>query len=138
MTHLTREQLAAIHAAKRSGVSKRDIFERDVARTAEARIQREVGSPEDISEKEQEELIDVRMRGKREFQHTAGGPTFIHKVGSRDFGRGQLTSPSHIHESFTKNEIAKLNAIERLEKTKSKEAFLRTNVLQRKNLEQLK
>jgi len=132
---LTWEQLAAIHAAKRSGLSKRDLFEFDVMLTAQERIRKQEKGILPFSPQGEAES-DSLFFGKPEFKLNPRGTSFLFRgrnpVKITQIGKGTLTEYTN---KFTKKENEKIDAMERLEETGTKEEFLKTNMLERGKLE---
>jgi len=67
MTHLTREQLAAIHAAKRAGLTKKELFEMEVQGERFEKLPPEEKARHLASVQTQEGAREAFIRKKRKF-----------------------------------------------------------------------
>lgn len=116
MAKLTDQQLRAIFAAKRAGVTKRELFERDLA----------VSRFNNLPKFEQKAILDsVKRDPGGRVSIGVGAERTLVRIGMFKTGRPK------------KGDFEKAVAIQALERTKAKEAFIRESSIRSLSQQQL-
>jgi len=124
MTHLTRDQLAAIHAAQKAGLTKRELFEFNVS------LQKQSKRSAFDRERDLQRLAQLQKIERRQIQNEA---EMAHLMG-KPFDRPRLHGAERTF--IEEKAIASLGLIK---SQKAKEAFLRKRQgLSKQDLESLK